>query len=106
VQVNYAGYQRDNQFLSGWSLLEYLEVLPASNVARPQVTISGTTNPIVSFASAGSTVKYVVEKSTDRRTWTPVNAGSPVTGTGTISFTDTATSLTAGTAVYYRVYAL
>lgn len=106
VQVNYAGYQRDNLFLSGWSLLHYLEVLPATNVQRPAVAISGTSNPVVSFSSAGAGVKYVIEKSTDRRTWTPVNQGNTLTGAGTINFTDTSTTLTVGTPVFYRAYAL
>jgi len=106
VQVNYAGYMRDNQFLSGWSIADYLEVLPASNVARPAVTLSGATNPIISFTSAGADVKYVIEKSSDQRTWTPVNSGTPVTGVGTINHTDTTTTYTAGVPVYYRVYAL
>lgn len=106
VQVNYAGYQRDNLFLSGWSLLDYLDVLPVSNVARPAVTISGTTNPVVNFASAGADVKYVIEKSTDRRIWTPVNSGNTVSGAGTISFTDSSTALTTGVPTFYRAYAL
>jgi hypothetical protein len=106
VQANYAGYMRDNTFLSGWSVAEYLQVLPETNIARPAVSISGTTNPVVSFASAGAGVKYVVEKSTDRRTWTPVNNGNTVSGSGTVSFTDTSTTLTAGVPTFYRVYAL
>jgi hypothetical protein len=106
VQVNYAGYMRDNVFLSGWSITDYLEVLPTSNVARPAVTIAGSTNPIVSFASAGATIKYVIEKSTDKRTWTPVNGGTPLSGAGTITHTDLTTTLTAGSPVYYRAYAL
>jgi hypothetical protein len=107
VQVNYAGYQRNNTFLNGWSVLDYLDTLPATNVARPEVTIrlSGT-NPVVRFDSAGSGIKYVIEKSTDRRTWAPINGGNTVSGSGTISFTDTSTTFTAGQPVYYRVYAL
>jgi len=106
VQVNYAGYQRNNTFLSGWSIIDYLDVLPTTNVARPAVTIAGATNPIVSFASAGATIKYVIEKSTDKRTWTPVNGGTPLSAAGTITHTDLTTTLTAGTPVYYRAYAL
>jgi hypothetical protein len=106
VQVNYAGYMHSNVFLSGWSITDYLEVLPTSNVARPAVTVAGSTNPIVSFASAGATIKYVIEKSTDKRTWTPVNSGNTLSGAGTITHTDTTTVLTAGSPVYYRAYAL
>jgi hypothetical protein len=106
VQVNYAGYMHSNTFLSGWSIADYLEVLAPTNIVRPALTISGTTNPIISFASAGATVKYVIEKSTDRRMWTPVNSGVPISGAGTITFTDTSAVLTADIPLYYRAYAL
>jgi hypothetical protein len=106
VQASYAGYGRDNVFLTGWSVADYLDVLPTTNVARPAVSIAGTTNPILSFTSAGASVKYVIERSTDKRTWTPVNSGNTVSGAGTITFTDTTMTFTAGTAIYYRAYAL
>ncbi len=107
VRANYAGYQRNNTFLSGWSITDYLEVLPTTNVARPAVSMSASgTNPVISFASAGATVKYVIEKSTDRRIWAPVNGGNTVSGAGTIAFTDTGTALVVGVPAFYRVYAL
>ncbi|MEM9480918.1 MAG: hypothetical protein AAGA58_14785 [Verrucomicrobiota bacterium] len=107
VDAGYAGFQRDNTFLSGWSQLEALGVLPASNVARPDVSvaISGGSYEI-SFASAGASILYVVEVSTDKRTWTPINSGATVSGAGTITTTDAGTAVTPGTTVYYRAYAL
>lgn len=105
VQTAYAGSMRDNNMLAGWSVLERLQVLPTSNVPRPVIAmgLSGN-NPVVTFTSAGADIKYVVEKSTNQRDWTPVNA-APVSGAGTLSVTDTSTTL--GSApVFYRAYAL
>lgn len=105
VQLTSAGAFRDNNHLSGWSSLEFLQVLPTTNLARPLLTIGTSgSNPTVSWTSAGSGIKYVVEKSTDGKVWTPVNSGTPISGTGTLSHTDTTT--TVGAAVTYRVYGL
>lgn len=105
VNSTFAGAFLDNNHLSGWSTLEFLQVLPASNLARPLLTIGTSgSNPTISWNSAGASIKYVVEKSTDGKVWTPVNSGTPVTGTGTITHTDTST--TVGAAVTYRVYGL
>jgi hypothetical protein len=104
VDALYAGALRDNNHLFGWSTLNYLEVYPTTNVTRPVVTLglSGV-NPTVSFPSAGSSLKYIVEKSTDGKSWT-VLTEVPLSGSGTITHTDTTT--TAGAPVSYRVYAL
>lgn len=107
VQVNYAGFQRENTFLNGWSQLDYLGVLPTSNLARPAVSLGvNGSNPVVTFDSV-SGVLYVIEKSADGKTWTPVNGGNPVTGTGSsLAFTDTSTTLVSGTPIRYRVMGL
>jgi hypothetical protein len=106
VDADYAGMSLNNNFLSGWSTLEWLTVLPATNTARPYLTIGvSTNNPTVSFATAGATVKYVIEKSTDGKNWTVLTT-TPVTGASTVSYTDTSTTLAAGSTVQYRAYAL
>lgn len=113
AQVTYAGFQRDNTHLSGWSYLEYMQVLPATNLARPSVTmgVSGN-NPSVSFAAANNTVRYLVESSSDRRVWTPVtvvtDGGSgDVNGTaGSVTVVDSGVTLTPGQSTYYRVMGL
>jgi hypothetical protein len=106
VDVDYAGMSLNNNFLSGWSTLEWLTVLPATNTARPYLTIGvSTNNPTVSFATAGATVKYVIEKSTDGKNWTVVTT-TPVTAASTVSYTDSTTTLSAGSTVQYRAYAL
>jgi hypothetical protein len=104
VNVTYAGAMLDNNMLAGWSVLESLQVLPTTNLARPVLTIGASgANPTVSWTSAGAAIKYVVEKSTDGKVWAPVQA-APVTGTGTVVFTDTTTTI--GAPVLYRVYGL
>lgn len=104
VNATYAGAMLDNNQLSGWSSLEFLQVLPTTNLARPVLTVGASgSNPTVTWASAGATIKYVVEKSTDGKVWTPVQA-NPVTGAGTLVFTDTTTTI--GAPVLYRVYGL
>jgi hypothetical protein len=103
AQVAFAGSMQDNNMLAGWSTVEKLQVLPVSNITRPEISIglSGS-NPTVSFTSAGAGVQYVIEKSGDQRNWTVVTTTS---GTGTVTHTDTTTTL--GSApVYYRAYAL
>jgi len=106
VDVDYAGMSVNNNFLSGWSTLEWLTVLPETNTARPYLTIGvSTNNPTVSFATAGAAVKYVIEKSTDGKNWTVVTT-TPVTAATTVSYTDTTTTLSGGSTVQYRAYAL
>ena len=104
VNATYAGAMLDNNMLAGWSSLEFLQVLPTTNLARPVLTIGASgSNPTVSWTSAGASIKYVVEKSTDGKVWTPVQA-NPVSGAGTVVFTDTTTTI--GAPVLYRVYGL
>jgi hypothetical protein len=105
VVANYAGAMRDNNFLGGWSVLEWLQVLPATNTARPELTIGAAGgNPTISFATASATVKYVIEKSTDGgKNWTVLTT-TPVTNPTTVSHTDTTTTI--GSPVLYRAYAL
>ena len=129
--VSYAGCMRDNNMLRGWSVLDYLDLVAPANVARPAVTIgSNAGNATVSWNAApgvgGRAVVYALERSNDRRAWTPVavvqdgvtglnasaiNAAGYSTVTtdsnataGQVQVVDTVSGpLTAGTARYYRV---
>jgi hypothetical protein len=73
----YAGGMRDNLMLNGWSIADWIELIPASNIQRPAVTIrkSGN-NASVSFAATagigGRAALYVLESSSDMRSWKPV----------------------------------
>ncbi|MFZ4594583.1 MAG: hypothetical protein ACOYOF_10025 [Verrucomicrobiaceae bacterium] len=104
IEARFAGSMLDNNQLAGWSVLNRLQVLPTTNVARPAVSIGMyATNPTVSFSAAAAALKYVIEKSSDQKTWTPVTT---LTGTaGTVTHTDTTTTI-GSTPVFYRVYAL
>jgi hypothetical protein len=104
VDADYAGSMLDNNMLAGWSVLERVGVLPTTNVARPFLTISlSGTNPVITFPSAGATIKYVIEKSVDGKVW-QVLTTTPVSNATTITHTDTTT--TVGAPVSYRAYAL
>jgi hypothetical protein len=106
VDADYAGMSLDNNFMAGWSTLEWLQVLPTMNVARPVLTITrAANNPVISFPSAGATVKYVIEKSLDGKNWTVLTT-TPVLDAATITHTDTTTDLSAVARVQYRAYAL
>lgn len=123
IQVNYAGSARDNTGLQGWSHLNSLGVLPTAGFHPTRLSVSlglAGSNPTVSFVFSGrgagsvdypSATKFVVERSLDGRTWTPVTvvtdgAGPDTNGAaGAITVTDT--GATAGlTPVLYRAFAL
>ncbi len=125
VQVSYAGSQRDNTHLNGWSNLQYLGVLPADHSTRLSIAmgLSGGNSPQVTFTfkNRGSgTVDYpddtifVVERSADGRTWAPVKAvvngnANDSDGSGaddSITVTDDAATLGTGAVLRYRAYAL
>jgi len=130
TKAPFAGAARDNNFLAEWTIAEWLELTPTTNIARPAVAlgVSGS-NPTISFASAtgagGRSVLYSIERSTDRRVYTPFAVVSDNDGAGTtdkagttfatadgngtggsITVTDMATTLISGTPVYYRVIPL
>lgn len=118
--VGYAGFQRDNTFLNGWTHLSALGKAPTNNITRPVLSLGiDGTNPTVTFPVAASpiapsrTVIYVVERSTDGVNWVPVKSATDggtgdelSSGSGSITVKDTATSLAAGVPVQYRAYAL
>jgi|JI6StandDraft_1071083.scaffolds.fasta_scaffold01824_3 hypothetical protein len=109
VNTGFAGSMCDNLQLFGWSSLSALDVLPTTNLARPAITMSvtnvggGTFRHQVSFPSAGATVRYVVERSFDGKSWT-VMTTNPLSGAGTLSFVDPTTP--ADDSALYRVYGL
>lgn len=121
ADVRYAAAALDNTHLNGWSALDALGVLPASHPTRIEPTLGITVgdNPTVSFQFSGrggstvdypSATKFLVERSADQRTWTPVgvvsdgDANDDNGAVGSITLEDTAV-LTTG-AIYYRVIAL
>lgn len=109
VDTGFAGSMCDNLQLFGWSSLYRLDVLPTTNLARPVLTMSvanvggGTFRHQVSFPSASATVRYVVERSFDGKSWSVLTT-TPLTGAGTVSFIDPTTP--ADESALYRVYGL
>ncbi|HYF35514.1 MAG TPA: hypothetical protein VD994_09515, partial [Prosthecobacter sp.] len=77
--VRFRGAMRDNNWLYGWSWSHAVELMPPTNVDRPDVTLT-VTGATVSVAFAADTdettngdkVVYVVERSLDGRTWVPI----------------------------------
>lgn len=123
IQANYAGSSRDNTGLQGWSHLNSLGVLPTTGFHPTRLALTmglSGNNPTVTFAIASrgagtvdypATSKFVVERSTDNRTWVPVTivvdggAGDTNATANQVTVTD-ASSTVGSSAVYYRAFAL
>jgi hypothetical protein len=120
AQVRFAAAALDNTHLNGWSLLSYLESLPAVHPTRisPVLGLSGS-KPTVTFQFAGrggstvdypSATRFLVERSADQRTWIPVTVvsdgevGDTDPAAGQITVVDSA-DFGSG-AIFYRVIGL
>ncbi len=109
IDTGFAGSMRDNLQMFGWTSLAAMDVLPLTNLSRPALTMSvvnvggGTFRHQVSFPSSNPTVGYVVERSFDGIHWTVLTT-EPISGSGTISFTDPTTP--SDEAALYRAYGL
>lgn len=123
--TRFRGAMRDNNWLYGWTWTHAVELMPATNVDRPRLSLSVSGSVVsVSFAAdtdetvAGDQVVYVVERSTDGRQWTPVGsvqdggAANAVHGVladanaaaGTVTVADGGYNFN-GSPVHYRVIA-
>lgn len=109
IETGFAGSMCDNMQMFGWTSLAALNVLPTSNLARPALSLSvvnvggGTFRHQVSFPSADATTRYIVERSFDGKTWTVLTT-EPISGAGTVSFTDPTTP--SDSSALYRAYGL
>jgi hypothetical protein len=103
VPVQYAGFQRDNNFLNDWSHQDALNLTPVTNLARPTPTlgVSGSF-ATVSFTAASADTIYVIETSDDERSFTYEARVSGTAGPVTV----TTTKVVDGTPLYVRVYGL
>jgi hypothetical protein len=101
--VDFKGAFLDNNWLSGWSVLEDANVLaPGTTMSTPTVTVSNNgTDPTVIFTGV-SGFKYSVEYSTDMKTYIPLKVE---VGTGAAS-TVTNTGRGLSSATFYRVIGL
>ena len=109
AQVAHAGFQVENTFLQGWSYIDRLGQIASGSIAAPSIKLGAAgSNPTVNFTSDASVavITYVIEKSTDGKNWSSVGTVTTASTSEAVSFTDTSTTLTAGTACYYRAFGL
>ena len=103
TNATFAGAVLDNAWMRGWTLSDKLGMWAGTQyVPEVSVSLSGS-NPKVTFG-ADANIRYVVERSTDNKTYTQVTT-VPGGAAGNVEVTDT--SVTVGSTPYfYRVIAL
>ncbi|NBS54571.1 hypothetical protein EBT23_03250 [bacterium] len=103
TNATFAGAVLDNAWMRGWTLSDKLGVWAGTQyVPEVSLSVSGS-NPKVTFG-AEANISYVVERSTDNKTYTQV-VTVPGGAAGNVDVTDT--SVTVGsTPLFYRVIAL
>jgi hypothetical protein len=101
--ATFVGAVRDNMWMRGWTIGDRLGIYSGSQIV-PEVSISanGSSQPVITFGGENG-VKYVVEVSTDNKTYTKVTTVSATAGNNT--YTDTARTV-GSTPLFYRVIAL
>jgi hypothetical protein len=103
--ANFVGAVRDNMWMRGWTLGDrlgiYSDLAPA---IVPDVTVSANSSskPVITFGGEVG-VKYVVEASTDNKTYTKVATVTAIAGNNTV--TDSARTV-GSSPLFYRVIAL
>ena len=102
-EATFVGAVRDSMWMRGWTLGDQLGIYSGS-VIVPDLIISanGSNQPVITF-SGETGVKYVLEVSSDNKTFTKVRTVEATTGNNEV----TDTSRTVGSnPLFYRVYAL
>jgi hypothetical protein len=90
-------------WMKGWTLSDKLGVFAGTlEVPVVSLTINGSGQPVISFGSV-SGYKYVVEVSTDNRTYSRV---ATVQASGASSTVTDADRFVSATPIYYRVITL
>jgi hypothetical protein len=99
----FVGAVRDNMWMRGWTLADKLGAFAGSQIVPDvSVTVNASSQPVITFGGEAG-VKYVIEASTDNKTFVPVTTVLAVAGNN--PYTDTARTVSAA-AIYYRVIAL
>jgi hypothetical protein len=90
-------------WMRGWTITDKLGIYSGSQIV-PDVTVTanGSSQPVVTFGGEAG-INYVVEVSTDNKTYTKVQTVSASAGNNTV--TDTARTV-GSTPLFYRVIAL
>jgi hypothetical protein len=83
ARTTHRGAFKDFNWMTGWSLSDQLGVYASNNVVVPEVTLrrDSSGNAVVNFPTANN-IQYIVEASSDNKTYTPV---ATVNGTGAIA---------------------
>jgi len=99
----FVGAVRDNMWMRGWTLADNLGAFAGSQIVPDvTVTVNASSQPVITFGGEAG-VKYVIEASTDNKTFVPVTTVSAVAGNN--PYTDVARTVSAAP-IYYRVIAL
>jgi len=99
----FVGAVRDNMWMRGWTLADKLGAFAGSQIVPDvSVAVNASSQPVITFGGEAG-VKYVIEASTDNKTFVPVTTVLAVAGNN--PYTDTARTVSAA-AIYYRVIAL
>jgi hypothetical protein len=101
--ATFVGAVRDNMWMRGWTLADTLGAFAGSQIVPDvSVTVNASSRPVVTFGGELG-VKYVIESSTDNKTFLPVTTVSAIAGNN--DYTDTTKTVSASP-IYYRVIAL
>ena len=84
--TSFRGAFKDFNWMKGWTHTDEIGVFAANNVVIPEVTLTrdGSGNVIVNFTGA-SGIQYMIETSSDNKTFVPYNDGTIVGSNGPIS---------------------
>ena len=101
--ATFVGAVRDNMWMRGWTIGDRLGIYSGSQIV-PEVSVAANSSsqPVITFGGETG-VKYVVEVSTDNKTYTKVTTVSATAGNNT--YIDTARTV-GSTPLFYRVIAL
>lgn len=101
--ATFVGAVRDNMWMRGWTIGDRLGIYTGTQIV-PDVLVSanGSGQPVITFGGENG-VKYVVEVSTDNKTYTKVSTVTATAGNNTV--TDTARTV-GSSPLFYRVIAL
>jgi len=103
ADATYVGAVRDNMWMRGWTISDKLGIYSGSSI-DPEfvISVNGSQNPVIKFTSDAG-VKYVLERSTDNKTYTKVATIEAVAGLN--QYPDTSTTVGASPK-FYRLIAL
>ena len=102
-EATFVGAVRDNMWMRGWTIGDRLGIYSGTQlVPDVSVSVNGSSQPVVTFGGEAG-VKYVVEVSSDNKTYTKIQTISASAGNNT--YTDTARTV-GTTPLFYRVIAL